>query len=277
MKQKTYNLCILLNIILLIFIIYKLRLFDYLLNYDNKLCYNLKIYHYNFTDTKLTNIYNKNDYIVNTPNLLLVGSTHGNEPAGTIAVREFMKNIPKLKRGSVTIIEAVNPCGIINDTRESPNFGLNKIGGDINRTYPAKITGKIGSKQAQTVIKYLNIANYVIDFHEGYSWHKMNKSSVGATLTPNKYKFKDFKTSIDISENVVNTLNQSIVDEQKKWGIRNNLNCDIKRTLNCYSYLLKKPYVLVETVGQKDIQHIDIRKNENLTIINEYLRNLDML
>lgn len=274
MAKTNYKIYLLyvFNIFLLIFIIYKLNLFNYAFFYNDPTCWELEIYHYNAGDTTLTNISNKSDYIITEPNILLVAGTHGNEPAGTVAINKFMENIPLLNKGSITIIPAVNPCGIKRNTRESPNFGPNKIGGDINRTYPVTSKGKPLSRQAEIVIKYIASANYVVDFHEGYSYHKIHKSSVGSTITPNNFSNMNI-----IAQNITDKLNETIHENKKKWGVRLNMNCDIKKTLNCYCHNIKKPYFLVETTGQNDVQPINLRRDQNLTIINTLLQNLNII
>jgi hypothetical protein len=274
MAKKNYNvyLLYLLNIILVIFILHKLNVFNYAYFYNDPKCWELEIFHYNAGETNLTNITNKSDYIKAEPNILIVAGTHGNEPAGTVAIRKWFENIPLLNRGSITFIPAINPCGLKHNRRESPNLGPNKIGGDINRTYPFTSNSQATSKQAETVVKYVASSNYVIDFHEGYSWYRKNESSVGSTLTPN-----NFGNMNDISKNIINKLNETITENYKKWDVRLNMNCDIKRTLNCHCYNIQKPYFLVEITGQNNVQPIELRRDQGLTIINTFLQNLNMI
>ena len=274
MAKKNYKvyLLYLVNIILFIFILYKLNVFNYAFFYNDPTCWTLDIFHYNAGETTLTNITNQPDYIRMEPNVLIVAGTHGNEPAGTVAIRKLFENLPLLAKGSITFIPAINPCGLKKNTRESPNLGPNKIGGDINRTYPVKPNGKPLSRQAETVIKYVAEANYVIDFHEGYSWYRKHKSSVGSTLTPNNFNNMD-----NIAKNIINKLNENITENYKKWDVRLNMNCDIEKTLNCYCYNSQKPYFLVETTGQNDVQPIELRRDQGLTIINTFLQTLNMI
>jgi len=259
-------------ILLLIIIIYKKNIVSKFVNIKNKSCTDLKIYHLNWSDNKIKEVTNKS-YNISRPNVLLVAGTHGNEPAGSVSLNNIIKkNNIKLKKGSITFISEVNPCGLRNNIRDTYNFGIGKFGGDINRTYPIKEGGKIKSKQAEIVINYVKKADYILDFHEGYSWYKIDKNSVGSTLTPS-----GFKNINKISEVIINKLNKNITDENKEWMIRYDKSCDIYHTLNCYSYNIRKPYILIETAGQDDVQPLDIRVNQNYTIINGLLEELQMV
>ena len=52
---------------------------------------------------------------------LLIGGTHGDEPAGSYALlimqNLLKKGVLKLKKGKITIIHNVNPCGLYLDNR----------------------------------------------------------------------------------------------------------------------------------------------------------------
>ena len=67
------------------------------------------------------------------PTILIVGATHGNEPAGYYGIKEYMNKLNKqeilLKKGKIIFIPSVNYCGLKLNNRNHNTVG------DINRLY----------------------------------------------------------------------------------------------------------------------------------------------
>ena len=190
------------------------------------------------------------------PTILVLGATHGNEPAGYYAIKEYMNMLNRqdiiLKRGKIIFIPTVNYCGLKLNNRENPVLG------DINRQYNINKDMNVVNK---LIIKFVKESDFIIDFHEGYSFNKLNKKSLGSTITP-----VDTNISNDISNIIVSNLNANISEDYKKFDVITDDG--INYTLRDYiSKNEKKDYILVEITGQNNIQSIEVRKNQGLIII----------
>lgn len=192
------------------------------------------------------------------PTILILGATHGNEPVGYFAIKEYMNMLNRqeiiLKKGKIIFIPAVNYCGLKFNTRYNP------ILGDINRSY-----GKNINAVNSLIINFVKESDFIIDFHEAYDYNKLNNNSLGSTIMPT-----DTKISYEVSKYIIPNINSNISEDYKKFDIIQNDGIDY--TLRDYiSKNLKKDYILVEITGQNDIQPLEVRKNQALTIISSVI------
>jgi len=190
------------------------------------------------------------------PNVLLIGGTHGDEPASLSSLlifKNLLKNNKiKLNYGKLSIIYNVNNCGYYFNNRHYSVIGK-KI--DLNRKYD---TGFPINKNIEKIVKNNDL---IIDFHEGWGYLSGNKGSIGSSITINNY-------SIKVIKNLIKKLNRNISNRNKKW----KLNTDYKLIKNSLRDFCKnKHYILVETSGKNNIQPLHIRVNQNLQIINHIL------
>lgn len=192
-----------------------------------------------FCNTPIIKTINPNK---DTIKILLVSGTHGDEPAGKLALDQINLNQYPFYITSVV----VNPCGLEDNTRINPNTNL-----DINRQY---------LKQDPHNLKIENLArshDIVIDFHEGYDYHIQNKQSIGSTLSTN--------TLIDLANHIIQKLNDVIKESYKKFVLITD-KPEIKGTLREFCDEIDKPYILVETTR---IENIQTRIEKCKIIINE--------
>jgi predicted deacylase len=194
------------------------------------------------------------------PTILILGATHGNEPAGYYAIKEYMDMLNRqdiiLKKGRIIFIPSVNYCGLKLNSRSNPVYG------DINREYNINKDMNVVNK---LIIKFAKESDFIIDFHEGYSFNRLNKNSLGSTISP-----VDTNVSNDVANIVVSNLNANITEDYKKFNILKDDG--IKNTLRDYiSKNEKKDYILVEITGQNDIQPLELRKNQGLIIISSVI------
>ena len=209
--------------------------------------------------------------------IMIIGGTHGNEPAGTVAIKKLIEDLNankiKLKRGKLILVPEVNYCGLRLNSRYI--FGV----GDLNRKYPKKSNQTITSPINNKIIELASGSDFILDFHEGWSWHKNNSDSMGSSITPSITS-----TSKQLSEILLDTVNQNIQDKDKKFMILTNNkdllkldrygqseSTEIAGSLRYYLNLINKDYILVETTGQNNIQPLTIRVNQTLMIINKVL------
>lgn len=247
-------------LILLITIIY-FGFYFYTNYYIKTICNNLEHYTYgNKTDTNKT--------------ILMLGGIHGNEPAGSKAILGLMEDINTNKitiKHKLILLPYTNYCALQINSRMLPHIG------DLNRKFPTKINYE--TKNLNPVIKkileFIKEADFIIDFHEGWGFYKDKNGSIGSTITPTNTEL-----SLQMADLVYNNLNTNIVDNKKKFTIlidddnkikenqdKYGKNIDINGTLRNYVNLLKKDYLLIETSGQNNIQELNIRVNQDRTVI----------
>lgn len=231
---------------------------------SNKIYFLLNDVKYDIYDTKIEG-----------PIILMLGGTHGNEPAGYHALTKFKneldKNINIIKRGKVIIVPAVNYYALKLGIRYIPLFG------DMNRKYPQNLNNnKSDSNIINEIIKLSEKADFILDFHEGWGYNRLNKKSMGTTITPT-----NTDTSHELAKFMLDSVNKTIENPDKKFIIladseiiknkinnTNNTNyldydysksIDIKGSLRYYQKLLNKDYILIETTGQYNIQPLNLR------------------
>tara|TARA_B100000925_G_scaffold283807_1_gene258073 strand:+ start:1297 stop:1971 length:675 start_codon:yes stop_codon:yes gene_type:complete len=191
-------------------------------------------------------------------NILIIGGTHGNEPAGVHALNRlenFIKLVPnKIKSGKLTIIKNMNKCGYFLDTRNYSNIGK-KL--DLNRLYGKNF---IVNKQVENVIDNQDI---ILDLHEGWGYIKKDKS-IGSSIT--------FSENIDssVKSKILNILNSDIDIDYKKF-IESKKDI-IPYSLRDYANRKNKKYILLETTGQNNVQPLELRIRQSLLYILFFLK-----
>ena len=210
------------------------------------------------------------DSMKSGPTILLIGSVHGNEPAGSVALKTFMRSLKtdSLTSGKLFVIPCPNKLGIIFNTR----WLLHRLNNrDLNRNFPRNNREIAEDPISKKIMEYVTQSDLVIDFHEGWGFHKMNAESMGSGIYPGKTKF-----SIILSNELLNHVNKHITDPLKQFSIEYNKHPDIKSLKN-YVNFLGKDYILIETSGQDNIQPLDVRVQQDLQIINYSLKKIGIL
>lgn len=204
------------------------------------------------------------------PTLLMIGGTHGNEPAGSIWIEYFMKNHPPIKCGKIILVPRLNKIGLLLSRR---HVFHNLIYRDLNRNYPIK-DGEEGKDLInKKIVKLIKHADFIIDFHEGWGFHLIDNESMGSGFYPS-----DTKLSIRITKELLKHMNKRIKDPKKHFTVEYIKNSDTKlNTLRNHANYKKKNYLLVETTGQDDIQPIEVRVSQNQYITMFVLNKLGML
>ena len=196
--------------------------------------------------------------------LCFIAGVHGNEPAASMLLEEMIKTdvfekICKDKRIFIRILPSVNEFGLKFGIRYQNSI----INPDINRTF----TNEGNDIISREIIELTKDSTLIIDFHEGWGFHLIEKDSLGSTLTVTK------GLAEEIGIHIVDRLNQKIYDQEKKFVILDRI-CDIESAFSCYSNRHEKNYILVETSGQGDIQPLSVRYEQIQTIINTVLLSL---
>lgn len=205
------------------------------------------------------------------PVLLMIGGTHGNEPAGTIGLEKFISANVHLTRGKIIIVPRVNKIGLELGLR----YGFNGfVPIDYNRNYPTSLQKSFSNSNSNInsqIINLVNKSDFILDIHEGWGWNIVNPESLSSGIYPS-----DTIESKSIGLTIVKRINQTIIDNKKKFTFSAKHE-EIDGTLGVYCKNTNKNYLLVEITGQNDIQPIELRVNQVIFIINILLEKLGMV
>ena len=191
--------------------------------------------------------------------IFILGSVHGNEPAGTKAcyklIDHFNKNPPKDK---VIIMPMPNLLGYYTNNR----YQLKPFNSDINRNFSNEGKDRI----SKIILKYVRQADLIIDLHEGYEYNIRYPKSMGSSVIPNKSKVAN-----DTAHKMVDSVNMIVLDKDKKFVVSNfydKEDCYLPDSLACYCNRNKKNYISIETTGlNPNKQDIDVRVNQQFVML----------
>ena len=241
------------------------------------------------------------------PTILIVAGTHGNEPAASYYFTNLVNSTFKPNRGKMIIIPRVNDCALKLNMRSVPllgdinrkyyisnnvNSGVNRVNGETNRINGEtnringetnringginRVNGGINRVNGETnrinkqIIDIINSnrIDFVLDFHEGYDFHKINVKSFGSTIS---YTYDKTGKAKKYGENIVEKINETIIDEKKKFTLLDPNYKPIKGTLLSLLSELKISGILIETSGQNNIQPLQKRLEQIELIFNIFL------
>ena len=191
--------------------------------------------------------------------IFILGSVHGNEPAGTKAcyklIDHFNKNPPKDK---VIIMPMPNLLGYYTNNR----YQLKPFNSDINRNFSNEGNDRV----SKIILKYVKEADLIIDLHEGYEYNIRYPKSMGSSVIPNKSKVAN-----DTAHKMVQSVNGIITDKNKKFVVSNfydKEDCYLPDSLACYCNRNNKNFVSIETTGlNPNKQDIDVRVGQQLVML----------
>ena len=194
-----------------------------------------------------------------TKTIFILGSVHGNEPAGTKAcyklIDYFKQNKPK---DNIVIMPMPNLLGYYTNNR----YQLKPFNSDINRNF--NNTGK--DRISKIILKYVKEADLIIDLHEGYEYHIRYPKSMGSSIIPNKSKIAN-----DLAHKMVDYVNITITDKDKKFVVSdfyNREDCYLKDSLACYCNRNNKNFISIETTGlHPNKQDIDVRVEQQYVML----------
>lgn len=202
------------------------------------------------------------------PTIGLIAGVHGNERSGSNMLLHLIKagKFNSITRGCVKVIPVVNPWGFARNRRESQS-------GDLNRIYTPSNSTK------DSILRFLSDCDIVVDFHEGWSWHRINPSSIGSTVTPSLLEGRP------LSSKIVESLNSSpemvpIIqnDPRKQFDVgADEVVCEIHSTMECYFRKQNRLHILVEIPGQNSSNPTLVRQSNVRTVVSCLLREYRMI
>jgi len=157
------------------------------------------------------------------PAVLIIGGTHGDEPAGYEAALRLVDRFfnEKIKKGKLFILPEANRISVHNyQRRVRVSYGWHPEKGNLNRCYPGSAGGlpmEQLAKQIQDLVVENNIS-VLIDLHEALNFHldieeSAEKKGLGQTIIyyPNE-------ASTWIVMNLLSEINKDISDNRQKFS-----------------------------------------------------------
>jgi succinylglutamate desuccinylase len=196
---------------------------------------------------------------VEGPTVAVIGGMHGNEIAGwksAWSVKDYW-----VKKGRLLVIPEANRPAVNEEERKSSL-------GDLNRDFPRTSKDKPDNYLAQSIWNLMVEfkPDWLIDMHEGYSFHKINKNSVGQTVI--YYPNGNAKS---MAEKMVKAMNKHI---DKKDHAFSTLKSPVKGSLaRAVSIRLGTKGMIVETANK---QPISVRTTQHLAALDAMLQELGM-
>ena len=142
---------------------------------------------------------------------------------------------------------------------------------DLNRNYPKQSAEEDGKCEVSNQLKqFIKEADFVVDMHEGWGFHKLQKDSLGSGVYPSNSQIAQ-----EVAAKATMFLN-SLIQEQNKQFVCKDIP-DIKGSLRAYCNLVNKPCILIETTGQSDIQPLSIRSQQHLLLARSILSQLGFI
>ena len=127
------------------------------------------------------------------------------------------------------------------------------------------------------VCRIVESADFVVDLHEGWGFHRKNPASMGSGLYPNRSR-----VATRLSYDIQRGMNESVVvmksadDAYKRFVVEVNKHPQLK-SLKGFCEWKGIPYILVETSGQNDIQPMDVRKRQHLYVMRRVFAEFQMM
>jgi predicted deacylase len=215
------------------------------------------------------------------PTILIVSGSHGNESGPSAGLDELVKELNTGKKqlinnGKLIIIPTLNKCGRKLNIRWKPQdiLSFNLTNSDINRNYGKKENeeGHCSiTKKVQNIVD--NEATYILDFHEGYSYNKINPSSMGQTLYPGTVTGSEeiAKYTVEkVNEKMKQKEPQLTDDDIRLYSVVGGWP-EIDGSLRKRANLKGKPYVLVEIAGQGGNETLENKKYQTKAIAEAFI------
>jgi hypothetical protein len=213
------------------------------------------------------------------PMIGILAGIHGNEPAASIELFNLINSgwFKTIKNGSVRIIPNANPVGLALGIRRDGLFKgiIDADDGDLNRSFHEPID----NATIKSIIQFLEPCDIVIDFHEGWGFHQIQKASMGSTLMGNDDLSSNVIKKILIDLNSSQLMKALMKTDPRKAFVELDKKgaCDIANTFSCYKKNLNQSHILVETSGQNNVQHMIIRRQQVCIILNSLLRQFSVI
>jgi len=144
------------------------------------------------------------------PKGLIVAGQHGGEHSPLKIIQKLLEQKEKIK-GTISIIPAANPLGLIFETRNEPLTNKN-----LNRSFPGKPDGDLADRLAQAIFQLSLNQDFVIDLHAFTK--RQAPFLAGYECRTNKVKKKIKKIICLLNPEVVWQVNPNKAEDQQFLG-----------------------------------------------------------
>ncbi len=213
--------------------------------------------------------------------VVVVSGSHAHESGPSEGLDEVKEDLDKgniqIKNGKLILIPTINKCGRKLNIRWQPQelLTMGILNSDINRNYATTDGKEEGAcKVSDTVQKYIKQSDFILDFHEGYSYNKLEPASMGQTFYPGKVD-----GSKEMAKECKDTVNKEVMSNEpdyKKYDIVEGWP-EINGSLRQYANKHNIPYILVEVAGQGNKQTTKEKKDQTKSIFFEFLKQNGLL
>jgi hypothetical protein len=257
--------CIMIILLLLVFLVCLANNTNNVSNVCNVRNVNNKQLRINYESKGLPLTTNSNSSIKDThvPNITIIGSMHGNEPAGHYAINSIVHNNELEKYSNIVnfyLFNDPNEYGRLDNTR-------NSLWGDLNRLWPHKYNKNVNNENCvypiRVLLPYVQKADLVIDIHEAVGFNRCERS-LGNTIYINKPEVYGLMQGIIDERNALNK--NANMDDCNRWDLKTKLpDNSTKLGVPIDQYISTIPnenrttYILIEIPGQKDVQPLEER------------------
>lgn len=194
------------------------------------------------------------------PVWLFLGTVHGNEPAGGVALEVLRRCLDdgrlRLQCGRLSLVPRGNPCGAELGIRWSPTERGRAM--DLNRVYNGPTPEGEFGRYLWTARGGLRDVDGVLDLHEGWGYHFENGASVGSSLQATGEEARRHARVLVVG------LNERLPPSARYPFAWIGRPPQIAGSMLDWCYRYGRQSILVETSGQNNIQPLAVRAAQHL-------------
>lgn len=179
--------------------------------------------------------------------IVLLGTQHGNEPGPGLYLQQFAEQLRFTMGINLTIIPVANPGAAA--------IGIRGMS-DMNRRWPHNLLSYM-----------MRDADLVVDFHEGWGFHRCNSASLGQTVWASPFVPAETVQRLD---DAIKNLNKKYAG-CKAWQRLQTLPDVGPGTLDKWCRGRQIPYVLIEVAGQNNVQTLEARMDQTRILVDHLL------
>lgn len=204
------------------------------------------------------------------PTVLVTGGVHGNEPAGSSAAEQI--RFWPIKSGRLVVVPRVNKSGLKANTRWFPPSRNDRKLRDLNRTFPNGPDTAPRGPLAEALWKLVKETkpDYVIDLHEGFDFHTVNKKSVGSSVICSPGEDTNRLAAL-----MHTRVNSTITGKDRKFDLLNRSGAVRGSLVRACAERLAVPAFILETTFKG--QSLSLRTRQHRTMVSALLNEIGLL
>lgn len=175
------------------------------------------------------------------PTVMIVGGVHGNEPAGADAAEQILGW--ELSRGRLLVLPRANVRALRARKRLTP--GVAKADSNLNRNFPRTGGERPRGPLARAIWRLVEKTepDWLLDLHEGISYHVVNKDSCGHSVIHHP----DHDEAVEVARLMVAAANETVTGKGRRFlplrqGTRSTLARSAGDHLGVHTLILETCY-----------------------------------